>query len=259
MINLSTENWQIKNVDTILFDKDGTFIDLHYFWGKMTELRAQAVIARYNLDESLFARLCNILGYDVNLGKMRSDGITALYSRVIIIQKFVQTLIDMDIPATVDEITKLFDEVNIIFYKEMFNYTKPIQEAIDLIKKLKTSGVKIGVVTSDSKESTDLTIAHFHWENLFDVIIGRESTPETKESGVPVTMALEGLNADRNNTVMIGDAPMDYLAAKNAGVKNVVLVASGQITKESLLQTTNCVVESLSHVQVEIVEENFLC
>lgn len=34
MINLKTDNFEIDNIDTILFDKDGTFIDLHYFWGK---------------------------------------------------------------------------------------------------------------------------------------------------------------------------------------------------------------------------------
>ena len=53
MINLKTNDWEIKNIDTILFDKDGTFIDLHYFWGKMTELRVQEIIKIYNLDKNL--------------------------------------------------------------------------------------------------------------------------------------------------------------------------------------------------------------
>ena len=49
MISLKTNNWQIDNIDTILFDKDGTFIDLHYFWGKMTELRIKEVIKKYKI------------------------------------------------------------------------------------------------------------------------------------------------------------------------------------------------------------------
>ena len=57
MISLKTSNWQIKNIDTILFDKDGTFIDLHYFWGKMTELRAKEVIKNFKLNENLFEKI----------------------------------------------------------------------------------------------------------------------------------------------------------------------------------------------------------
>ena len=50
MISLKSKSWQIDNVETVLFDKDGTFIDLHYFWGKMTELRVQEIIKRFELD-----------------------------------------------------------------------------------------------------------------------------------------------------------------------------------------------------------------
>ena len=47
MISLKSETWQIDNIETIIFDKDGTFIDLHYFWGKMTELRIKEIIKRF--------------------------------------------------------------------------------------------------------------------------------------------------------------------------------------------------------------------
>ena len=35
MISLKSKSWQIDNVETVLFDKDGTFIDLHFFWGNV--------------------------------------------------------------------------------------------------------------------------------------------------------------------------------------------------------------------------------
>ena len=57
MINLSTNNWEIKNIETILFDKDGTLVDLHFFWGKMTEFRIKEIIKYYNLKEELFEEL----------------------------------------------------------------------------------------------------------------------------------------------------------------------------------------------------------
>ena len=115
MISLKSKSWQIDNVETVLFDKDGTFIDLHYFWGKMTELRVQEIIKRFELDVDCFEKLCLSLGYDVNSGKMLSDGITALYSRSKIIEIFRGNLVDFGVKTTEIELAEIFDYVSEIF------------------------------------------------------------------------------------------------------------------------------------------------
>lgn len=250
MINLKTNFWEIKNIDTLIFDKDGTFIDLHYFWGKMTELRALEVIKHYDVDDKIFPKICLSLGYDIISGKMLKDGITALYSRSVIIKLFVQDLQKMGIPANEEDIEKIFDNISTQFYKNMEKYTKPIDEAISFIKEIRNLGIKTAIVTSDSKVSAELTLKHFGWEELFDVVIGRESSPETKESGVPVKMALDLLKSETSSTVMVGDAPMDFIAAKNAGIETTILVASGQIEKETLAKTSDFVIDSLSEVKI---------
>lgn len=250
MISLKVNDYILNDIDTVIFDKDGTFIDLHYFWGKMTELRVEEIIKRYNLDKSLFDKLCLKLGYNNKTGKMLSDGITALYSRSVIIQIFCKDLNNLNVKITEKELEDIFDYVNKIFYKDMVKYTKSIPEAIDFIKKLKSIGIKTAVVTSDSKESTLLTLKHFNWENLFDDVIGRESTKETKESGVPVKLALKNISSRANNSIMIGDAPMDYIAASNAGVERTILVASGQVSQSELLKTSKYVVKSLQEVEI---------
>ncbi len=251
MIKLKNSQWEIDKIDTVLFDKDGTFIDLHYFWGKMTELRVNEIIKQYRLSNDVFKGLCLKLGYDIESKKMLSDGITALYSRSVIIEIFCKDLNNIGINITQKDLETIFDEVNITFYKNMHKYTKPIESAINFIKKLKTYNVKLGIVTSDSKESTTLTLKHFAWENLFDIVIGRESTIETKESGVPVKLALELIGSKPENTVMIGDAPMDYIAAKNANIEKTILVATGQICKKELARTTNYTVNNLNEITIE--------
>jgi len=250
MIQLKTFNFSIENIETVLFDKDGTFIDLHYFWGKMTELRCEEIIKRYNLDSFLLSSLCLKLGYDIKSGKMLSDGITALYSRSKIIEIFKSDLIEFNVDITKEELENIFDEVSLKFYENMFDYTKPIIEALDLIKKLKNKGIKIGIVTSDSVVSTELTIKNFNWQNLFDVVVGRESSSLTKESGALTSIALYKLNANPKTTLMIGDAPMDYVSAKNAGVDNVLLVATGQIDLIALSDISPYTVNTLNEVQI---------
>lgn len=250
MISLSTENWELKNIDTVFFDKDGTFIDLHYFWGKMTELRAEEIIKRFNLDESSLEQLCLFLGYDIQNKKMLSDGITALYSRSKIIEIFKAKLENFEIKTTEKDIEKVFDYVSEIFYKDIEKYIRPIDEAIEFIKKLRAFGIKTAIITSDSVKSTELTLERYKWEKLFDAIIGRETTISSKESGEGTKLALEKLNSNPKNTVMIGDAPMDYISAQNAGIKNTILVATGQITKKELSKTSKFTTESLASIKI---------
>ena len=249
MINLKSKDWVLENIETVIFDKDGTFIDLHFFWGKMTEKRAEKVSEVFGLQENFFEKICKFLGYDVYSKKMLSDGITALYSRVKIIEIFRCKLEEIGVSTTEEKITEIFDEVSKDFYKEINNYTKPIEEAIEFIKKLHSIGVKLGIVTSDSVESTKLTLKNFGWEYLFQSVIGRESSCETKESGIPTKLALSELSANPETTVMVGDAPMDYISAKNAGINNTILVATGQIGVNELKKHSPYTLESLKELE----------
>jgi len=250
MINLVTKKWMMDNVDTVLFDKDGTFIDLHYFWGKMTEMRVEEVIKRFGADKDLFNNLCLCLGYDVETGRMLQDGITAMYSRSKIIELFKMDLWTYNIKISEIELEQIFDDVSEIFYKDMHSYTKPIEPALNLIKELKSKGVKVGIVTGDAIESTLMTLRYFGWNELFDVVIGRGSCPYTKESGKPTQMALEILNSSPETSVMIGDTPMDYISALNAGILRTILVTTGQVKREILEKATPFVLDSLSEISV---------
>lgn len=250
MISLETPDWQINNIETVLFDKDGTFIDLHYFWGKMTEMRAKAIIKKFKLQPTSFENICLFLGYNHTLGEMLSDGITALYSRSKIIEIFRENLQEFGIKPNIKELEEIFDSVSNEFYKNIIEYTKPIDEAINFIQILHQKGIKLGIVTSDSVVSTELTLKHFGWEKYFDVVIGRESSKFTKESGEPTKLALKTLDANPKSAVMIGDAPTDYISAKNAGINNTILVATGQIKKEELKKTSSYVVKKIDEINI---------
>lgn len=249
MINLKSKKWVLENIETVLFDKDGTFIDLHYFWGKMTEMRAIEIIKRFSLSETLFSKICLFLGYDNFTGKMFADGITALYSRVKIIEIFKESLTEIGVFATIEELTEIFDCVAKEFYNDIGNYTKPIDDAIEFIKNLRFNGLKMGIVTSDSIESTNLTLKQFGWEDLFDIVVARESSADTKESGALTKIALEKLKANPINTLMIGDAPMDKISAQNAGIENTILVATGQLETVELEKYSPYVIESLKELE----------
>ena len=151
---------------------------------------------------------------------------------------------------------RYYAEIGLILPDEINNengyryYSIEQLETMLFIKRLKSKGVRLGVVTSDSVKSAQITIEYFGWEDLFEVVIGRESCEYTKESGKPTILAIERLNANCKNTIMIGDAPMDYISAQNAGLKATILVASGQIGVSELCKTSDFVVGSLNEVSI---------
>lgn len=248
MISFSTKDWEINNIDTVFFDKDGTFVDLHYFWGKMTELRVKEIIKIYSLNADLLYDLCLCLGFDIRKQKMLSNGITALYSRVKVIELFLEDLKKIGINATNEELAQIFDEVSQKFYKNIDAYITPIKSAINLIHLLKENNIKLGIITADSIESTTLTLKKLNLENVFDIVFARESCTDTKESGLPAKLALKELNSKPQHTVMIGDTPSDNLCAKNAGIEKTILVATGQMNKETLLKTSRYTINNLDEI-----------
>ncbi len=251
MISLKTKNWELENIETVLFDKDGTFIDLHYFWGKMTEMRASEIIEYYKIKTEHFSNICRYLGYNTKTKKMLKNGITALYSRPQIIKLLNITLNSkLNINSTEQELEKIFDKVSLDFYKNIREYTKPINDAISFIEKLHSKNIKLGIVTSDSIKSTQITLRQFNWEHLFDVVIGRESSPEPKESGCPTKLALNKLNANPNTTIMIGDAPMDCISANNSNLKATILVSTGQIDENCLKKHSKYTINNLKLIEI---------
>mgnify|MGYP003296105454 CR=1 FL=1 len=248
MINLKTKDWTIKNIDTVIFDKDGTLIDLHYFWGKMTELRAENTINFFNLNPDIKENLCLFLGYDTKNQKMIPTGITAMYSRVKIIELYKEELKKFNITTTKETIEELFDKTSENFYLNIENYIKPIKEAIDFAKKLKEKNIKLAIVTADSITSTNKALKYLNIDDLFDIVIARESHPETKESGKPTQLALRKLSSNPDNTIMIGDSPTDHESAINALIKKTILTASGQMTKQNLQQYSKYCIDSLDEV-----------
>ena len=59
------------------------------------------------------------------------------------------------------------------------------------------------------------------------------------------------LGANPQTTISVGDAPMDYEMAKNAGLKGSILVATGQIPVNKLKELTYTTVHTLKEVMVK--------
>lgn len=94
---------------------------------------------------------------------------------------------------------------------------------VELLESLREKGLKVGIVTSRTRESTGFYLDKFGIADYFDEIVTCDDTDKHKPDPEPILLGLKKLKADANHTLMIGDSPFDMKCANNAGVRTVLV------------------------------------
>ena len=250
MINLRGNNFEIESISGIIFDKDGTISNSHIYWSEIIKMRADIICKRYKLNDDIHSDLCESMGLDINTNLLLPNGPIALKSRDEVIIKLKKFLEKLNIKICVKEIENIFQEVHHSFSLKLNNYIKPIESAINLIKKLSQYKVKLSLITSDSTKNANLVLKKLNLDYFFDYVIGGDANLERKSTGEPARFVCEKLNLERKNVIAIGDAAMDLQMSINAGLLDCILVASGQTPLKKLkILTPNCV-HSLDEIEI---------
>lgn len=251
MADLYTDKWKLNDIEAVLFDKDGTFINSHIYWGEIIRRRIKAVMKHFGIGDKLFDSLCYSLGLDNHTGCLIPQGPIAILAREAVITSLINKLKEYGIKADPIVIEQIFKEVHEGFLPDIYDYVKIIDDSKVLFKKIKDAGVKLAVVTSDVHANTEAILKYLELDKYFDLIIGKDDCSKAKKTGEPALIALKKLGVNAGNTISVGDAQMDYLMARNASLKGSILVATGQTQFEELLDYTSTVVHNLKEVQVD--------
>jgi phosphoglycolate phosphatase len=250
MATIRTTEWEIEGVNAVLFDKDGTIIDSHRYWGRIIERRARAILERYTIDPALFPRICMAMGWQVDLERLREEGPIAILSREEVIAILSRFLSGLGIASSEAVLAELFIREHTAFGSELYKYVNILPSVHEVIERFRACSVKIAVVTSDTVINTHKTLTHLGIDHLFDAVIGADSSKEQKTTGIPARMALDLLGVLPPDSVAIGDAPMDVLMAANGGMKACIGVSTGQIGLETLRRHTPYTIASLGELNI---------
>jgi phosphoglycolate phosphatase-like HAD superfamily hydrolase len=255
MFSISGPGWVIQNLEAVIFDKDGTIADIHPYWGEIIRRRAQAVIAHYQLSDSLFTPLCASMGLSLPDNRLLPEGPVGLASRDEVMQALRNCLAALGVTTSADTMAALFTQVHEAFLPEMDRYLQLIPGTTEFFAGLRRAGAKMAVVTSDTEVHTRQVLAKLGVGGYFGVIVGRDTTPEPKVSGVPARRALNELGGRADRTVCVGDAPMDFVMAKQSGCLAGIGVATGQVQADELNKYTPYVARSMNDLKAKILAE----
>jgi pyrophosphatase PpaX len=101
---------------------------------------------------------------------------------------------------------------------------RPYDGVEDVLRALRASGRRLGIVTSKSRDAVDLAWGVLpSLRGLFDVEITADDSERHKPHADPVLAALAGVSADPGGACYVGDAPFDIQAGNAAGVATIAV------------------------------------
>ncbi len=176
----------MKTPQYLIFDLDGTLVD------SIPDLTTSLNLLREELD-------CSPVS-EQQVAEMVGDGVTMLVKRVLGEQLFS--------PEHVTRFMQIYDD-------HILDNTRCYPGIEELFSR--HSSEQMALVTNKPYLLTVKLLEGLNLTRYFKTVIGGDSYPEKKPHPLPVLKALEALNADPRQTVMIGDHHTDLRSGLGAG------------------------------------------
>ena len=192
-----------KQWDAVLLDFDGTLVD-----------SAPDIIAAVN-------RLMGELGHAaVNYDEYRNsagDGARHLLEQVLAAESV--TFAEAEWPPLVGRLLEHYYEI-------MTDNTRPYPAVPDTLAEIHATGMALAVCTNRVTWTTARLLEHFGLAEMFGAVLCSDNVSAKKPDARHLQEAMQQLGTAPERTIMIGDTATDVAAARNAGIK-VVLVSYG--------------------------------
>lgn len=188
-----------KPITTLLFDFDGTLLDTN-------ELIIQTFLSV--------------------LGKRYPGRFTKEDVLHFIGPSLKQTFDSIDETLT-EELIKEYRAWNIEMHDQM---AVEFDGVADTLRILKARGIKMAIVSTKRQDIIQRGLKLMGIEDIFEVVIALDDVVNPKPDPEPIVLALNRLNASKEEALMIGDNSHDIEGGHNAGVRTagVAWTAKGE-------------------------------
>lgn len=221
MPTLLVDSAPISDVDLVVFDKDGTLIELYHYWSQMVALRAQLIREALRIDPSHEEGLRWALGVDERAGRLRPEGPVGLKTRAVVIKAAVDYLAAVGCADVQRVCAEAFDRADAVSSGELQRFIRPIHGAVELLSALNGAGCRVAVATVDVGPRARLALDHLGVSDLVDLVVGGEEVARPKPDPEMLHLILQRLRIDPRRAVMVGDAVNDVRMGIEAGMRAV--------------------------------------
>ncbi len=250
MVDIQAGDKVLRDVDLMIFDRDGTMIDIYHYWAQMIAKRAELICQHYQLPKEHFEQLQFVMGIDKKNNRLRPEGPVGIKKREIVMQAAVDYLDKLNLADTHNTCLKLFAKVDEWSKSGLAELIKPLPNLYGLFAALKQHSCKIAIATTDRTDRAKLSLEYLKLNDQVDYVIGADGVKQSKPAPDMINLIVQELKIDKTKTVMVGDAETDITMGKNAGVKASLAVCSGITSKEQLARLTPVVLRDIADIVV---------
>ncbi len=222
----------------ILFDKDGTLIDVNDTW---VPIYRHMLCELFGTDGEGAERLMEKAGLDRATGLFRPNSILAGGT--------TRQLVDVWWPgldaAAAAQKAYILDHDYAPLVK---NYLKPLMPLEPLLSELRGMDLRLGVATNDSHVSAVGHISHLGVADLFEVIIAADTVAVPKPSGNMIRRFAEVTGLAVSEIAMVGDNSHDMEEARNGGAGLAIAVLSGNAAASDIAHLADHTIASVAEL-----------
>jgi phosphoglycolate phosphatase len=226
----------MMGIKAILFDKDGTLIDVNGTWVPFYKAMLKQEQG-LTLDEAE-AKMA-LAGYDRSTRTFKPGSLLAGGT--------TRQLVEVWWPeASAAEHTDITRRLDHDLAPLALSHMKPLLPLTPVLLALQALGLKLGVATNDGEKSAKGHMQALGVQGFFEVILGADSVAEPKPSGQMVRRfaALTGLA--ESEIAMVGDNTHDLEEAQSGGAGMAIGVLSGNGTRADLTPHADHVLDSVA-------------
>lgn len=205
----------VCEVGAVIFDKDGTLIDLGASWSP-AGVRFVEICARG--DRHLAGALDAAIG--MKDGLIVPDGVLAAGTMGDLLATARRVLARFGS----EDIDELVEAAHVAASRVASSVVHPIGDVAGTMARLAAAGLGLAVTTSDDRAPTLRTLADLGVSDLVEVVVAGDDGIPPKPAPDPLLLAADRLGVTIGNTLYVGDSIVDVEAARAAGVAAMVAV-----------------------------------
>ncbi len=246
---LLTISGTTREIELIVFDKDGTLVDFDLLWaGKLVHAVEAVLVAAPSVPE-LEARLFATLGIHGDgksvipesplavstLAKLGMATTVVLYQNGVAWHEAERISRDIFMPAI--EVLPRPQDIH------------PIGDVSVFMKELARRGFKLAIFTSDDRDATMATMPMLGIADLIQTMVCGDDAIAGKPSGAGLLHLSRHFGVPLEAIMMVGDSMTDMTAARDANVGWCVGVLSGTGRRDGLGKIAHHVVDDIHALQ----------
>ena len=148
-----------------------------------------------------------------------------------------------------NDVKKIYDLKIKYFRQYAINTVKPRDGILDVIDYAKKNNIKLGFITTTSKETIEIikdSLSRYINFNDIDLITSEKDCDRKKPYPDIYNFAIEKLKVSKKNSISIEDTPVSFASSKKASIKTILFPGEYSVNKKNIL-TSYKIFEEVKH------------